>query len=316
MMKYLTKFSFQIILTAIMINNTYSQEKIKSTEGFLTVTGGKIWYRIDGDGDKTPLLLLHGGPGVPSYYLNPLSVLGKERPVIFFDQLGCGRSDKIMDSALLTVDFFVEQVEEISKTLGLKNFYLYGQSWGTMLGIDYYLKYPDKVKGIIFSSPCLDVDLWMRDAKRLINLLPDTIQNAILINEEKKTYDSPDYQNAMQVYYENFIARKLPWSEDLVNAVSNISMSVYLTMWGPSEFKVTGVLKDFNRTNRLKEIKVPTLFMCGEFDEATPETVKSYHDLVPGSKYIVIRNSAHETMNDNPEENNKAISDFLNELEK
>jgi proline iminopeptidase len=87
-------------------------------------------------------------------------------------------------------------------------------------------------------------------------------------------------------------------------------------MWGPSEFKVTGVLKDFNRTNRLKEIKVPTLFMCGEFDEATPETVKSYHDLVPGSKYIVIRNSAHETMNDNPEENNKAISDFLNELEK
>ncbi len=120
----------------------------------------------------------------------------------------------------------------------------------------------------------------------------------------------------MQTYYENFIVRKLPWSNDLVNAISNIDLNVYLTMWGPSEFNVTGVLKDFKRTNRLSEIKIPTLLICGEFDEATPETVKYYHSLIPGSKFVMIKNSAHETMNDNPEENNKAISDFLNELEK
>ncbi|RJP65103.1 MAG: alpha/beta fold hydrolase [Ignavibacteriales bacterium] len=310
------KFHLIILMVFVMNNLHYTEDKIKSKEGFINVTGGKVWYRIDGEGDKIPLLLLHGGPGVPSDYLNPLKELGKDRPVIFFDQPGCGRSDKITDSTLLTVDYFVEQVEEIREALDLKKFYLYGQSWGTMLGVDYYLKYPDKIKGIIFSSPCLSVDRWIQDAKRLITQLPDTIQNAIRINEENKTYNSPEYQLAMQVYYENFIARKLPWSNDLVNAISNIDMNVYLTMWGPSEFNVTGVLKDFDRTNRLSEIKIPTLLMCGEFDEATPETVKYYHSLIPNSKFVVIKNSAHETMIDNPEENNKAISDFLNELEK
>ncbi len=315
-MKLSIYYTFQIILIAIMGSNIYSQKKIKSTEGFINITGGKIWYRIDGGGDKTPLLLLHGGPGVPSDYLNPLRELGKDRSVIFFDQLGCGRSDKITDSSLLTVDFFVDQIEEIRKALRLENFYLYGQSWGTMIGMDYYLKYPDGIKALLLSSPCLSVKLWMKDANKLISTLPDSVQNVIRINEEKKNYNEPEYQQAMQVYYENFVARKLPWSEDVVNSVSNIDMNVYLTMWGPSEFNVTGVLKDYDRTEQLPQIKLPTLFMCGEYDEAAPETVKYYHSLVPNSKFIVIKNSAHETMNDNPEENNKAISDFLNELEK
>ena len=144
-----------LLLLILLAVGCESKTKLIPGEGYTEVKGGEIWYRIVGDSDKTPLLLVHGGPGFPSYYLNPLKELGKERPVIFFDQLGCGRSETEVDSTLMTVDNFVEQLETLRKKLGLEEFYLYGHSWGTMLGMDYYLKYPNRVKALIFASPAL-----------------------------------------------------------------------------------------------------------------------------------------------------------------
>ena len=97
-------------------------------EGFIEVKGGKIWYRIDGEGDKTPVLLLHGGPGSSSFYLEPLKELSQDRPVIFLDQLGCGRSTRITDTTLMTIEKNVEQLEQVRKALRLDKFYLYGHS--------------------------------------------------------------------------------------------------------------------------------------------------------------------------------------------
>lgn len=309
----------RIILYMILILsfiNCKHQNKLKPAEGFITVKGGKVWYKIVGEGEKTPILLLHGGPGVPSFYLNPLSALGKDRPVIFLDQLGCGRSDKITDTTLMTVENFVDQIKQIKDSLGLKDFYLYGQSWGTMLGTDFYLKYPEGIKAIIFSSPAISIPMWLSDADTLITTLPDTIQNSIRTNEQNKTYESPDYQNAILVYYQHFLARKLPWSSDIDSAFLLMGTNVYNFMGGPSEFTMTGTLKDYDRTNRLGEIKVPTLFITGEFDEARPSTVKYYQSLVPGAQFELIENAGHLTMQDNPEKNLKVITDFINSLEK
>ncbi len=307
-------FIFFLFILSV-ISDCKPNDSLKPREGYIPLTGGKVWYKIIGEGDKTPILLLHGGPGVPSYYLNPLASLAKDRPVIFFDQLGCGRSDKITDSSLLSVENFVEQVEIVRKTLRLEEFILYGQSWGTTLGVEYYFKYPDKVKALILSSPLLNTNAWLNDARILISTLPDSIQKAIRVNEENKTYDAPEYQEAIQTYYENFVARKLPWSDDLDSSMANTEVSIYQTMWGPSEFTATGILKDYNCTHKLDKIKVPTLFICGEYDEATPATVKHYQSLVPGSKFVKIKNSAHLTMHDNPEDDLENISKFLASIE-
>lgn len=304
-----------ILLLFFSFTNCKQQNTLKPKEGFITVKGGKVWYKIVGEGVKTPILLLHGGPGVPSFYLNPLTALGKDRPVIFLDQLGCGRSDKITDTTLMTVENFVDQIKQIKDSLGIKDFYLYGQSWGTMLGTDYYLKYPDGIKAIIFSSPAISIPMWLQDADTLITTLPDSIQNAIRTNEQNKTYDSPDYQNAILVYYQNFLARKLPWSSDIDSAFLLMGTNVYNFMGGPSEFTMTGTLKDYDRTNRLNEIKVPTLFITGEFDEARPSTVKYYQSLVPGAQFELIENAGHLTMQDNPDKNLKIITDFINSIE-
>ena len=162
-----------LTLILALIISCQPNNKLTTGEGFAEVTGGKVWYRIVGEGDKTPLLLLHGGPGVPSYYLNPLAALSKDRPVIFIDQLGCGRSDRNIDTTLMTIENYVEQLKIV---LGLKEFYLYGHSWGTMLGTEYYYAYPDGIKALILSSSSISIPMWLKDADTLISTLPDSIQ--------------------------------------------------------------------------------------------------------------------------------------------
>ena len=275
----------KLLLLSVVLITCTPKNSLTPREGFIEVTGGKVWYRIVGEGNQTPIILLHGGPGVPSYYLNPLAELSKDRPVIFYDQLGCGRSSQKMDTSLMTIESFVKQLEELRATLGIKEFYLYGSSWGTMLGVDYYLKYPNNVKAMILSSPCLSAARWSSDADSLIATLPDSIQQAIKTHSKTRTFDAPEYIEAAKVYYKNFVTRTS--TADIDSALENYGQQVYEYMWGPTEFTALGTLKDYDRTNRLNEIKVPTLFMTGEFDEARPFTVQFYQSLVPNSSFVL-----------------------------
>ena len=300
----------------MIIFSCHKDQKLKTKEGYIDVTGGKVWYKIIGEGNKTPILILHGGPGATSYYLKPLSELGKDRPVIFFDQLGCGRSTLEMDTSQMNIKFYVEEVYQVKKALGLKDFYLYGQSWGTILGVEYYFAHPEGIKGIILASPALSGKLWIRDARLLLSRLPDSLQRIIRKYEELKDFKAPEYQKAMMVYYKKHIARKLPWSSDIDSTFKYLGEEVYTYMNGPSEFTFTGTMQYYDATDKLQKIKVPTLFVCGEYDEARPETTKYYADLVPNSKFVVIKNAAHMTMQDNPAQDIKEIRNFLSGIEK
>lgn len=304
-----------VLVSLLILTSCDKQKELTNGEGFVEVTGGKIWYRVSGQGDKTPILLLHGGPGYPSYYFNPLMELGKERRIITFDQLGCGRSDRITDTTLMTVDSYVEQTRKLLNHLGVKEFYLYGHSWGTMLGTDYYLKYKDGIKGLILASPYLSSRLWVADADTLISTLPDSTATTLRNEINGQSQDSVQLMKAIGTYFNNFYTRKQPTSADLDSAGSQMGMNVYQYIWGSSEFFVLGTLKNYDRTNDLKTINVPTLYITGEFDAARPNTVKYYQSLTPNSRLTVIRNAGHMTMHDNPTEDIKAISDFLNELD-
>jgi proline-specific peptidase len=304
-----------ILSILILFQSCNQQKKLTEGQGFLQVEGGKIWYNVVGTGNKTPMLLLHGGPGVPSYYLKPMSALGTDRKIIFFDQLGCGKSDHITDTTLMTVEHYVEEVAKVVKHFGLKEYYLFGQSWGTMLGTEFFLKHPEGIKAMILSSPAISIPRWLKDADSLISTLPDSIQVAIRTNEKTKNYSAPEYKKGVQVFYENFVARKLPWSADIDSCFAEIGKQ-YEYMNGPSEFTIVGALKTFDRTDRLHEINVPTLFITGEFDEAVPSTVKYYQSLVPGASLEIIPGAGHLTTQDSPEQSNKVVRDFLNSIEK
>lgn len=307
--------NISLIISIIFVCGLIScdnKQKIEEGEGYVEVSGGKVWYRINGTGDKTPVLLLHGGPGSSSYGFEPYKKLSKDRPVIFYDQLGSGRSDRITDTTLMTVERYVDEVEKVRKELGLNKFYLHGQSWGTALGLEYYLKYPEHVKGIIFSSPYFSTKRWIKDANELVKTLPDSIQTIIRTNEKNKTFSNQEYQDAVALFYSKFLRRKERSQAEKDTASKYFGTNVYEYMWGPSEFTATGTLLNYDRINKLSEVKVPVLFITGEYDEARPETVKYYQSLVPEAEFAEISNSGHATLNDNPEEALSAIQKFLN----
>lgn len=284
-------------------------------DGFLEVPGGKVWYRIAGSGTATPLLLLHGGPGYPSHYLASLEALADERPVIFYDQLGGGRSERPADTSLWRIERFVEELARVRARLGLREVHLLGHSWGTMLAVDYMLTRPDGVRSVILASPCISVSRWIRDADRLRKTLPAEVQAVLARHEAAGTTSGGEYQEAVMQYYRRFVCRLDPWPREVLEAEAGFGQEVYETMWGPSEMLLTGNLRDYERGDRLREIAAPVLYTAGRHDEATPDTTAWYQSRTPGSRLVIFENSAHLTMVEEPGPYVEAIRGFLREVE-
>ena len=171
-------------------------------EGFLTVPGGKAWYRIVGnDRPGIPLVTLHGGPGAPHDYLEPLEGLADERPVIFYDQLGCGNSERPDDLALWNNGRFIDELLKVQEGLGLTKIHLMGQSWGTLLAGEYMLREkPQHVCSLILSGPFFSASRWLADQQNYLTGLPEEIQTVVRQAEAMKEFDSPAYQEAMRVF--------------------------------------------------------------------------------------------------------------------
>lgn len=300
----------------ILILSSCADTRLSPGEGFIEVEGGRVWYRIVGSGDATPLLLLHGGPGAPSYYLNPLERVSEDRPVIFYDQLGAGRSDRPTDTTLWRVDRFVRELAQVRDALDLEEVHILGHSWGSMLAVDYMLTNPDGVQSLILASPALSVRRWAEDAERLLAGLPASLQRAIERHERAGTTDSPEYQEATMEYYRRYLSRSDPWSPDLEATFENFNTEIYGLMWGPSEFTATGSLSNYEREDVLADLQLPILFTAGRYDEATPETVAHFHSLAPNSEIEIFENSAHMTMLDESEAYVAAVREFLKEVER
>ncbi len=283
-------------------------------EGFVDVPGGKVWYRIDGDGPGTPLVVLHGGPGASSYYLESLSRLGDDRPVVFYDQLGAGRSDMPSDTTLWRIERFMAELDSVRSRLGLREIHLLGHSWGTMLATDYLLAGAEGIRSVIMASPALSVALWERDADTLILTLPDSIQEAIRIHEADGNFDSPAYQAAVAEFYARFLT--LRGGPEVDSTFAHFGAELYGYMWGPSEFTANGTLQNYNREPDLPTLDLPVLFTTGRYDEATPETVMHYQSLVPGAEIQIFEQSAHLTMLDESDKYAEAIRHFLNKVDR
>ncbi len=284
-------------------------------EGYVEVEGGRIWYEIVGSGDATPLVLVHGGPGATSHYLRPLARLAGERPVVFYDQLGCGRSDRPEDASLWTVERHVDELERLRDALGIDRFHLFGHSWGTMLAVEYYGAHPSAVASMILASPALDVPQWLIDTAALKAELPEDIREAIDRHEAAGTTDAEEYRAATMAFYRRYLCRLDPWPDELNAAFADFGTAVYETMWGPSEFHATGVLKDFDATGRLGSIDVPVLFTAGRYDEARPETVAGFQQRVPGARLQIFEQSSHMSMLEEPDDYAEALRQFLRDVE-
>jgi proline iminopeptidase len=283
-------------------------------EGFASVPGGRVWYRVEGSGPGIPLVVLHGGPGAPSFYLASLGRLGTDRPVVFYDQLGAGRSDRPADTTLWRTERFMVELDSLRGQLGLREIHLLGHSWGGTLAIEYLLAGPAGVRSVILASPLVSTARWRADADTLIAALPDSVRKAIAANEAAGTYLAPAYQAAVQAFYDRYLTRR--GGPEVENTFAYFNTDLYGYMWGPSEFTVTGTLRTYDRTSRLRELRLPVLYTAGEFDEARPATVASFRDATPGAQFSLIPGSAHLTTVDAPEAFADTVRRFLREVER
>lgn len=286
------------------------------SEGFVRVEGGRVWYHRVGSGNRTPVLLLHGGPGSCSYYMKPLLALAADRPVIIYDQLGCGKSDRPTDTTLFTVDRYVREVQALRDSLGLTEIHLLGHSWGGMLAEAYMGTHPTGVRSVVLSSPVVTTEQWQHDADSMIKAMPDSVQRAIAKHEADHTTDSPEYQAAMAAYYRLHLMRK-PVLNTADDDSSNAAFSkrIYEYMWGPSEFRATGTLKHFDARPWLPSMAVPSLFLAGQFGEEVPASIERFSKLAPGSQFVMIPASGHVTHNDNLPAVLAAVRQFLDSVE-
>ncbi|MCU1251659.1 MAG: fpaP [Edaphobacter sp.] len=262
------------------------------------VFGGKykVWTKKVGSG-SVKVLLLHGGPGASHEYLEVMESFlpAADIEYYYYDQLGCGNSDQPDDPSLWTLARYTQEVEEVRRGLGLENFVLYGHSWGGILAIEYALNYQQHLRGLIISDMTAGTHSYLkRTAALKQNLLSPEKFAQLNALEAKQDYDNPAYEKIMmEDLYPQMICRTHPWPEPLTRAFRHLNDKIYNQMQGKSEFLVTGNLKDWERWDRLHEIKTKALTIGARYDEMDPEDMKKMATLMPNATSAICPNGSH-----------------------
>ncbi len=290
---------------------------ISTNKGFLITNGFRIYVEIYGrQSAKTPLLILHGGPGAAHNYLLSLALLANnDRQVIFYDQLGCGLSDMPDDDSLWEVERFVNELIEVRKQLQLSDVHLLGHSWGGMLAITYLQTNPSGIKSLILASSMISLPLYQTEVTKLKKRLPTDVYKTMVLNEEAGTTDSSEYKKAYGVYSSRHVFRGTHYPAEFKTPKGRNGDAVYKKMWGPSEAYVNGTLKTWNAISKLREISVPTLVISGEFDELTPKQAKITAEQIRGSRSEIIKDASHCAHIEKQEEYLGAVNEFLVNVE-
>jgi proline iminopeptidase len=284
----------------------------------ITVDGQyRVWTKRLGAG-KIKMLTLHGGPGFTHEYFECFEDFLPQEGVewYYYDQLGCGFSDVPDDPKLWTIERYLGEVEQVRAALGLEDFYLYGHSWGAMLAIEYALKYPQHLKGLILSDMTASMASYNAYASVLRKELPPDAIAIIDKYESKNEFEAPEYmETLMKTMYAQHVIRLDPWPEPVERSFRHLNAKIYNEMQGPNEFVITGNFKDWDRWKDLSKIEVPTLVICGRYDEMNPADIQREGALIPHSRVAICENGSHLCMYDDQEAYFRYLISFLKDVE-
>jgi proline iminopeptidase len=267
-------------------------------EGFLERPVGRTWYRVTGELEhgRTPLVCLHGGPGSTHNYFRPLERLAEERPVVFYDQLGCGRSDRPEDVAWCLA-VFTEELQHLREHLELDRIHLLGTSWGGMLALEHALAHGESVRSLVLSSTLASAAEWVVEAKRLSDAIEGDDEE-VLAEFERRHF----YRGAAEPL-------------ELVRMREEKNSAVYEAMWGPNEWTMTGALAGWDVRPRLAELTMPTLILRGSHDLSTAAISKTLTDGIPHAREVVFAESSHTPVLEETERYLRVVRDFFYAVE-
>ncbi len=282
--------------------------------GEVEVEGGTVRYRVLGSGERT-LVLLHGGPGGGSLYLKPLERLAAaDRRVVLYDQLGCGSSDR-PDDVDWTLELFTDEVVAVREQLGLERVHLLGTSWGGMLALEHALSGRGELTSLILSSTLASIDEWAAEQKRLVADLPLDVREVLARHEQAGTYGDPEYEQAMEVYFDRHFYRGPKPRPELERMQAGRGKEAYRGMVGPNEWTVTGALRGWDVRERLGEIRVPTLVVRGAHDMSTEAVNETLLRGIPHAESVVLEESSHTPVLEETERYLTVVREFIRDAE-
>jgi L-proline amide hydrolase len=289
---------------------------MKAREGYVDFRGYRTWYRFVGDLNTpvTPLLALHGGPGSTHNYFGPLEGLAAERPVVLYDQIGCGKSDRPEDIGW-SVEVFRDEVAAVRDQLGLERIHLLGTSWGGMLAQEHVLAGARGIVSLTLSSTLANLALWNQEQLRLRSELPPNVIEVLDRHERAGTYDDPEYEEAMEAYFDRHFYRGPKPRAELDAMAAQKATDVYRAMQGPNEWTTTGALKGWDTRNRLREIDVPTLVVRGRYDMCTEPIAAELVDGIQGAREVVLDHSSHTPVLEETDRYLEVVGGFLRDAE-
>ncbi|MGX8904560.1 proline iminopeptidase-family hydrolase [Streptomyces netropsis] len=266
----------------------------KTAGAMCDVPGGRIWYEIlNADAPGTPVVTVHGGPGTPHDYLRPLANLLPGHPVVVYDQLGCGRSAGPTDPGLWRLERFVDELDALLGALGLERFHLLAHSFGTMIACDFVLRGgPRRPDRLVLLSPVLNVRKYEDDMRQLLFRLPAQTAQALSDGLRTGRYDTPAFAEAAIVFAERHMCRT-DWPDVLMDATLGTAAPVRDTMWGRTEFQLTGSLRLYAPAGPLAGLGPGTLLVCGEHDFVPPRACQAYARAIPGADAVIIPDASH-----------------------
>lgn len=247
--------------------------------------------------DHLPLLVCHGGPGVPSDYLFPLAEL-LQRPVIFFDQLGCGRSDRPQPGEQeYSIAAFVNDLVEVIDSLvahdwiptrhGRPAYHLYGQSFGGILAFEALTA---------ASAPALPRSLCLSNVPSSVPLLLEEVASLMAdLDGDAARFDT------------NHVCRTTPRPEALLAA--------YAPGHPGTHWRGVDVIADWCVTEgKLGCFITPVLLLAAEYDFVTPRAIQAWQQL-PDQRLVVLPGVAHHALLESPEAYGAELEAFLQKHE-
>lgn len=282
----------------------------------------KVWTKRIGNNPKIKILILHGGPGASHEYLECVDSFFPREGFEYYhyDQLGSFLSDKPKEPQLWNVERFVEEVEQVRKALKLdsSNFFLYGQSWGGILAMEYALKYQSNLKGLIISNMMMNAPAYGKYAEEVLGpqMNPGVLAE-IRDLEAKGEFSNPRYMELLLPNYYTQHLLRIPldqWPDPVSRGFDHINQDVYVPMQGPSEFGIRGILEKWDRTVDLPKIKVPTLFIGARYDTMDPKHMEWVSAQVQNGSYLYCPKGSHLAMYDDQETYFAGLIKFIQEV--
>jgi proline iminopeptidase len=284
----------------------------------------RVWVKRIGNNPRLRVLLLHGGPGATHEYLEAcdsfLPAAGVE--YYYYDQLGSGFSDQPDQPSLWELDRFVDEVEQVRRSLRLErdSFVLYGQSWGGLLAMEYALTYGQHLRGLVISNMMASVPAYNEYAERV--LMPQMDQAALAEIKELEVEgdtENPRYMELlMEQHYVHHVLR-MPagdWPDPVQRGFAHINPAIYVPMQGPSELGINADAKlaHWDRTGELASIDVPALVIGAQHDTMDPAHMEMMAGRLPQGQYLHCPDGSHLAMYDDQQRYFAGLIDFLRSL--